>query len=69
VICAPVVSAGEWLATQVPVGPSEGLKHPSWILCDGLASIEKVRLTDYVGTLSAGKMRELSAALRAALDL
>jgi mRNA interferase MazF len=69
VICAPVVSVGERLSTQVAVGPPEGLKHPSWILCDGLTSIEKSRLTEYVGSLSAGKLRELNAALRAALEL
>jgi mRNA interferase MazF len=69
VICAPVLTRGEQLTTQVPVGPAEGLKHPSWVMCDGLTSIEKSRLTDFVGSLSPVRLRELSRALRSALDL
>lgn len=30
VICAPVFINGQGLSTQVPVGPEEGLKNPSW---------------------------------------
>ncbi|HXX23029.1 MAG TPA: type II toxin-antitoxin system PemK/MazF family toxin, partial [Terriglobia bacterium] len=36
VICAPVFTRGHGLETEVSVGPEEGLKHPSWIGCDGL---------------------------------
>jgi mRNA interferase MazF len=68
-ICAPVFTGGEGLATQVAVGPDEGLKHPSWIMCDNLVSLPKAALTDYVGTLGATKLPALQAALRAALDL
>ena len=45
------------------------MKHPSWIASDGLVSIPKSRLTDYVGALPASKLALLSPALRAALDL
>ena len=69
VICAPIFSAGLDLASQVRVGPAEGLKHESWILCDGLVSVDKTRLTDYIGGLSLQKLGELNRALRAALDL
>ena len=69
VICAPVLTHGEGLTTQVAVGPAEGLKHESWVTCDGLASIERARLTDYLGSLSAVGMKALNAALRAALEL
>jgi mRNA interferase MazF len=69
VICAPILTHGEGLTTQVEVGEAEGMKHRSWITCDGLASIEKQRLTDFVGSLSAAKLRELDRALRLALDL
>ena len=41
VICAPIFSARHGLATQVSVGPNDGLKHDSAIQCDGLFSIEK----------------------------
>ena len=69
VVCAPVLSTGEGLSTQVEVGTAEGLKHRSWILCDGLTSIEKSKLTDFVGSLSQERISELGRALRSALDL
>ena len=69
VVCAPVFSERHGLPTQVPVGPSEGLKHDSAIHCDGLISIEKNRLTDYVGHLALAKLAELDRALSAALAL
>jgi mRNA interferase MazF len=68
-ICAPVLSHGEGLSTQVQLGPDQGLKHVSWLTCDGLTSIEKSRLTDYLATLPGPKLLELNRALRAALDL
>jgi mRNA interferase MazF len=68
-ICAPVYSNGEGLATQVAVGPEEGLKHESWITCDNLSSIPKSQLTRYVSSLSTAKLRKLNIALSVALDL
>ena len=69
VICAPVFSSGEGLSTQVAIDPAHGMKHPSCIMCDNLASIRKADLTNYVGALSASKLLELNRALRMALDL
>ena len=69
VICAPVHSQRHGLATEVNVGPREGLKHESSILCDALVSIPKTRLTDYVGALPAAKLGELADALRIALHV
>ena len=69
VICAPVFSERLGLPTQVPVGAAEGLKHDSAILCDSLISVEKSRLTDFVGELSSAKLRELDTALASALGL
>ncbi len=68
-ICAPVFTTGQGLSTQVAVGPEEGLKHASWIMCDNLVSLRKSDLTNFVGTLPAAKLTELNQALRAALDL
>jgi mRNA interferase MazF len=68
-VCAPVFSNGEGLSTQVAIGPEEGLKHSSWIMCDNLVSIRKSELTNYVGTLSREKLAEVSRALKMALDL
>lgn len=69
VVCAPVFTSGQGLSTQVPVGPEEGLKHPSWIMCDNLVSLQKSDLTDFLGSLSRSKTRELNRALKMALDL
>jgi mRNA interferase MazF len=69
VVCAPVFSRRHGLPSEVAVGEVEGLKHASAVLCDGLMSIEKARLTDFVGELSPAKVRELDRALAAALSL
>lgn len=44
-ICAPVYTAYDGLATQIPVGTDEGLKHDSSIHCDELVSLPKSVLT------------------------
>jgi mRNA interferase MazF len=69
VVCAPVFTNGAGLSTQVAVGPDEGLKHPSWIMCDNLVSIRKSDLTNYVGVLTRSKLTELADALKMALDI
>jgi mRNA interferase MazF len=68
-ICAPVFTTGQGLSTQVAVGPEEGLKHASWIMCDNLVSLRKSDLTNFVGTLSPAKLVELNRALKMALAL
>jgi mRNA interferase MazF len=67
VTCAPVYSRRDGLSTQVDVGTDEGLKHDSSVHCDALVSILKTQLTDYVGTLSGSRLRELGRSLRVAL--
>jgi mRNA interferase MazF len=69
VICAPVFTHWHGLPSQVAVGIHEGLKHESAIQCDGLMSLEKARLTDYIGELTADKLRELDNALLVALGI
>ena len=69
VICAPVYSRRDGLATQVDVGIEEGLKHASSVHADALVSLPKAMLTDYVATLGSDRQRELDVALRVALDL
>lgn len=69
VICAPVYSARHGLATQVPVGTEEGLRHDSSIHCDELVSLPKSILTNFVGSLSSRKIRELDRALIVSLDV
>ena len=67
VICAPLYSRRDGLATQVDVGQPEGLKHESSIHCDALVSLSKTQLSDFVGTLSAERLEALDRALQIAL--
>jgi len=69
VICAPIYTTYHGLATQVPVGPDEGLKHDSSIHCDELVSLTKSALSNFIGTLPPPKINALDQALRIALDL
>lgn len=69
VICAPIYTAYDGLATQVPIGPDEGLKHESSIHCDELVSLPKSMLTNFSGTLPSAKLEALNQALLIALDI
>ena len=69
VICAPVYSRYDGLATQVPIGPEEGMKRESSVHCDELMSLLKTSLTYFVGTLGPDKCQALDTALRVALAL
>lgn len=69
VVCAPVYSRREGLATELAVGTTEGLKHDSSILCDALVSLPKAALTDFVSVLSPERLADLDDALRIALAL
>lgn len=69
IVCAPVYTRRDGLATQVDVGIEDGLKHESSIHCDALVSLPKSLLTDHIATLAAGRVRVLDQALRVALAL
>ncbi len=69
VICAPVYTRRDGLATQVEVGFGDGLKHDSSIHCDALVSVPKALLTDFVATLAPQRQRALDQALLIALGL
>ena len=69
VVCAPVYTRRDGLATQVELGIEDGLKHESSIHCDALVSLPKSMMTDFVGSLAPLRMRALDQALRVALAL
>ena len=69
VVCAPVMTNGQGLATQIRIDIDEGMKHESWIQCDELRNIPKSQLTHWVGSLPPAAMRRLDYALAVALDL
>src|SRR5215467_1009258 len=59
VICAPVFTRGLALESQLRIGIAEGMKQDCWIVCDNLASVNKAKLTHFVGSLSRSKLEEL----------
>ena len=69
VICAPIYSRSDGLSTQFEVGILEGLKNNSSVFCDELLSIEKPRLSHFVGSLSATKMAQLEICLKIAVGV
>lgn len=69
VVCAPVYSVHDGLASQVPVGVEEGLLHDSSIHCDELVSLPKAALTNFIGALSPAQRQALNRALKIAFDI
>ncbi|MGH3730322.1 MAG: type II toxin-antitoxin system PemK/MazF family toxin [Micromonosporaceae bacterium] len=69
VTVAPITSTIRGLASEVPVGPDNGLDHESVVSCDNIATIHKDALGRVVGHLLAHQENELTNAIRAAFDL
>jgi len=67
VMVAPVTSTIRGGPGEVPVGEREGLKHPSAVNLDHVQTVEKTRLTGYVGRLGPERMREVCRALAIAM--
>lgn len=69
VTVAPVTSTRHGLATEVDVGPRNGLARPSVVKCDHITSIRVSRLMEVCGWLLESQERDLREAIRAAFDL
>ena len=69
VICAPIYGEILGLATEVVVGPDEGIPRTSAIRCDFLMLMFKDKLSTKTGRLSDPKILALNRALARALDL
>jgi len=69
VICAPLYSEVLGLATEVVLGPEDGLPHVGAVRCDFLTLMFKSKLTHFVATLTSAKIAALNRALAEALDL
>lgn len=67
VMVAPITSTVRGAPSEVPVGPDEGLKHPSAVNLDYVQTIEKAQLTRYLGQLPQHKMRAVCRALAVAV--
>jgi mRNA interferase MazF len=68
--CAPITRTIRGIASEVEVGPEQGLPVPSAISCDNLITVPQTAL-DYapVGRLDEVKRAQLDRALRYALDI
>lgn len=67
VMVAPVTSTIRGAPSEVAVGVTERLKHPSAVNLDHVQTVEKARLTGYVGSLAPEKMRAVCRALAIAV--
>ena len=69
VICAPVYSEILGIDSEVVSGSAEGLPRTCAVRCDFLMLMFKHKLTNFVGSLSPEKIKELNRALTYALEL
>jgi mRNA interferase MazF len=63
VMVAPITSTVYGAPSEVLVGPDDGLKQASAVNLDHVQTVERARLSSYVGTLSPTKMRSVCRAL------
>ena len=69
VTIAPITSTIRGLSTEVPVGPDNGLDHPSVVSCDNVVTVLNAALGRQIGRLHPEQEVALTAALHAAFDL
>lgn len=69
VTVAPITSTIRGLSTEVRVGPSNGLDHPSVVSCDNVVTVPTSALGRQIGRLLREQEVALTAALHAAFDL
>ncbi|MBT7300052.1 MAG: type II toxin-antitoxin system PemK/MazF family toxin [Victivallales bacterium] len=69
VTIAPVTTTVRDIPSEVLLGQGEGLPRDCAINCDHIQTVAKAKIGPLISTLPAGKMREVSRAVRFALDL
>ena len=68
VMVAPITSTIHGVPSEVVVGVEEGLKADSAINLDHVQTVEKARLSRFIGTVSRQKMRAVCRALAIAVS-
>jgi mRNA interferase MazF len=68
VIIAPVTSTIRGLSTEVPLGPGDGIRHPSGVNLDNVQLLARDRFRRRIGRAQPATMRALCAALLVAVD-
>ena len=69
VTVAPITSTVHGIATEVAVGPRNGLPTPSAVKCDQIMSIPTTQLQEPCGFLLESEEVALHEAIQAAFDL
>ncbi len=69
VTVAPITGTIRGLATEVPVGPTNGLDRASVVSCDNVVTVPVNALGRQLGFLLPAQELELTGAIRAAFDL
>ena len=69
VTVAPITGTIRDIPSEVPLDTNDGLLQACAVNCDHLQTVSKSRLGAVLTTLSAAKMREVSAAVAFALGL
>lgn len=68
VVVAPITGTIRLIATNIPVGATEGINKESVATFDALAAVPKVFLTVRLGALASARRHEICAALAALSD-
>ena len=68
VIVAPVTSTVRGVSTEVPVGPSDGIRHPSVANLDNVQLLARERLRRRIGRARPATMGALCTALSIAVN-
>lgn len=66
---APITTTVRDIPSEVLLGPAEGMKQDCAVNCDHIQTVAKDRIGALVAVLPTGKLRELTHAIRFALDL
>lgn len=69
VTVVPVTTTVRDIPSEVPLGDGEGMPQACAVNCDHIQTVAKGKIGALIATLSAAKMREVSIAIRFALDL
>ena len=68
VIVAPVTSTIRGLSTEVPLGPDDGIRHPSAANLDNVHLLSRDRFLRRIGRAQPATMAAVCAALSVAVD-
>jgi mRNA interferase MazF len=69
VTIAPITTTIRELASEVPVGPRNGLDAPSVVSCDTITTVRQQVLGDTIGVFFDDQEPELARAISDAFDL